>query len=130
MCVCVCVCVCVCMCVRECVCAQELHSLSFIQTGIGNSLSLTAQKKMMFSIKDFFRKFDQTRSFMRIWSHLPRKSLMENYVFCRVFDIIVCEGLHNDLTQILIKPILILSGPCDLFRSKFGVTFKYHSEKR
>ena len=36
----------------------------------------TAQK-MKFSIKDFFNK-----SFLRIWSDLLKKSLMENLIFC------------------------------------------------
>ena len=35
---------------------------------------------MKFSIKDFFIKFDQIRS----WSHLLKKSLMENFIFCAV----------------------------------------------
>ena len=39
---------------------------------------------MEFSIKDFFRKCDQIRSFLRIWSHLLKKSLMENFIFCAV----------------------------------------------
>ena len=43
----------------------------------------TAQK-MKFSIKDFFSKCDQIRSFLRIWSHLLKKSLMENFIFCAV----------------------------------------------
>ena len=43
----------------------------------------TAQK-MRFSIKDFFSKCDQIRSFLRIWSHLLKKSLMENFIFCEV----------------------------------------------
>ena len=43
----------------------------------------TAQK-MKFSIKDFFSKFDQVRHFQRIWSHLLKKSLMENFIFCAV----------------------------------------------
>ena len=41
----------------------------------------TAQK-MKFSIKDFFSKCEQIRSFLRIWSHLLKKSLMENFTFC------------------------------------------------
>ena len=41
----------------------------------------TAQK-MKFSIKDFFSKCDQIRSFLQIWSHLLKKSLMENFIFC------------------------------------------------
>ena len=40
----------------------------------------TAQK-MKFSIKDFFSKCDQIRSKLRIWSHLLRKPLMENFIF-------------------------------------------------
>ena len=43
----------------------------------------TAQK-LEFFIKDFFSKCDQIRSFLRIWSHLLKKSLMENFIFCAV----------------------------------------------
>ena len=34
-----------------------------------------------FSIKDFFSKFDQIRSFLHIWSDLLKKSLMGNFIF-------------------------------------------------
>ena len=44
----------------------------------------TAQK-IKFSIKDFFSKSDQIRSFQRIWSHLLKKSLMENFIFYAMF---------------------------------------------
>ena len=40
-------------------------------------LFLTAQK-MKFSIKDFPEK-------LQIWSHLLKKSLMENFIFCAFF---------------------------------------------
>ena len=36
------------------------------------------------SIKDFFSKFGQIRRKLRIWSHLLKKSLMENFTFCAV----------------------------------------------
>ena len=36
---------------------------------------------MNFFIKDFFSKCDQIRSFLRIWSDLLKKSLMENFIF-------------------------------------------------
>ena len=36
---------------------------------------------MKFSIKYFFSKCDQIRSFRRIWSHLLKKSLVENFIF-------------------------------------------------
>ena len=39
---------------------------------------------MKFSIKDFFSKCDQIRRKLRIWSHLLKKSLMENFIFCAV----------------------------------------------
>ena len=39
------------------------------------------QKKMKFSIKDFFSKCDQIRRKIRIWSHLLKNSLMENFSF-------------------------------------------------
>ena len=41
-------------------------------------------QKMKFSIKVFFSKCDQIRSFLRIWSHLLKKSLKENFIFCAV----------------------------------------------
>ena len=41
-------------------------------------------QKMEFSIKDFFSKYDQIRSFLRIWLHLLKKFLMENSIFCAV----------------------------------------------
>ena len=44
---------------------------------------VTAQK-IKFSIKDFFSKCEQIRSFLRIWSHLLKKSVMENFIFCAV----------------------------------------------
>ena len=51
-----------------------------LAVGLQNS---TAQK-MKFSVKDFFSKYDQIRSFLRIWSQLLKKSLMENFIFCAV----------------------------------------------
>ena len=43
----------------------------------------TAQK-MKISIKDFCSKYDQIWSFLRIWSHLLKKYLIENFLFCAV----------------------------------------------
>ena len=55
------------------------------------NLQLTQRKKMKFSIKNFFSKYDQTWGFvtksgnLRIWSHLLKKYLMENFIFCAVW---------------------------------------------
>ena len=64
----------------ECFACSEYVWLDFML----NCVILTAQK-MKFSIKDFFSKYDQIRSFLRIWSHLLKKSLIENFFFCAVW---------------------------------------------
>ena len=46
---------------------------------------------MKFSIKDFFSKCDQIWRKLRIWSHLLKKSLMENFIFCAVLEQIKTE---------------------------------------
>ena len=51
-------------------------------------------KKMKFSIKDFFSKCDQIRSFLRIWSHLLKKYLMENFIFCAVLDLLSVKEIE------------------------------------
>ena len=42
---------------------------------------------MKFSIKDFSSKLDQIRSFLRIWSHLLEKLLMENFTFLYIEEL-------------------------------------------
>ena len=52
----------------------------------------TAQK-VKFSIKDFF---SSCKSNLRIWSHLLKKSIMENFIFCAVMNeskaILICKN--------------------------------------
>ena len=55
-----------------------------------NSIYITAQK-IKFSIMDFFSKCDQICSLLWIWSHLLKKSLMKNFIFCAV--IMICAML-------------------------------------
>ena len=50
----------------------------------------TAQK-MKFFIKDFF-----SLDFFRIWSHLLKKSIMENFIFCAVLCTAETEGAKLD----------------------------------
>ena len=67
-------------------------SLQFYQSGpyhkislanLANFLTNTA-RKMKFSNEDFFSKCDQIRRKLRIWSHLLKKFLMENFILCIV----------------------------------------------
>ena len=41
-------------------------------------------KTMNISIKNFFCKYNQILRFLRIGSHLLKKSLTENFIFCAV----------------------------------------------
>ena len=59
-----------------------LHCLTW-SIFMTQSKTCTAQK-MKISIKDFFSKCDQIRSFLRSWSHLLKKSLTENFICCAV----------------------------------------------
>ena len=59
-----------------------------------NSLPYTAQK-MKFSIKDYFTKCDQICSFLRIWSQLLKKSLIENFIFCAVLVVYVALNVAD-----------------------------------
>ena len=45
---------------------------------------------MKFSIKDSFSKCDEVGRKLRIWSHLLKKSLIENFIFCAVFLERIC----------------------------------------
>ena len=46
---------------------------------------IIAAQKMKFCLKNFFSKCEQICSFLRIWSHLLKKSLMEDSISCAVF---------------------------------------------
>ena len=57
-----------------------------------------------FSIKDFFSKCDLIRNFPRIWSHLLKKSLMENFIFCAVSaTIIISVGRKRTVFPVKLK---------------------------
>ena len=63
--------------------------------------------KNMFSIKDFFSKCDQIRSFLRIWSNLLKRSLMENFIFCAV------TPLSNTAFRLQTVNMYLPMSPCD-----------------
>ena len=68
-----------------CVCLRGLKSLQkYCYEAIMCSAIIPLHK---FSIKDFSSKDYQIRRKLRIWSHLLKKSLMENFIFCAVYDL-------------------------------------------
>ena len=62
------------------------------------TLGCTAQK-MEFSTEDFFSKCDQIRNFLRISSHLLKKSFMENFIFSAVLVNYKVPGLMRQLSK-------------------------------
>ena len=52
---------------------------------------------MKFSTKDFFSKFNQIRSFLQIWSHLLRNSLMEKIGALRNLEKFTVKHLYPSL---------------------------------
>ena len=44
-------------------------------------------------MKEFSSKCDQICSFLQIWSHILKKSLMENFIFCAVM-LVTSNALH------------------------------------
>ena len=57
--------------------------LSRVSNMIDVKIKLALQKTK-YSINDFFGKCDKIRSFLRIWSHLMKKSLMDKFIFYAV----------------------------------------------
>ena len=69
----------------------------------------TAQK-IKFSIRDFFSKYDQIRSFQQIWSHLLEKPLIKNFILCAVlgrFSRNLCSANIKQTTAVLFVPSMI-----------------------
>ena len=63
-------------------------------------------QKMKFSIKDFFSKSDQIPRKLRIWSHLLKKSLMENLLFVQWVSLeILALPLRFDLSHKILLPL-------------------------
>ena len=82
-----------------------------LETGVLMMLPITTQK-MKFPIKDFFSKCDENCRKLRIWSHLLKKSLMENFTFY-VVDIegATIESIISKfrLHQLINEPMHILT---------------------
>ena len=64
------------------------HIFCIFYFGLSSWVTFTALK-MKFSIGDFFNKCDQICRKLRIWSHLLKKSPMEDFIFCAVLGILL-----------------------------------------
>ena len=69
---------------------------------------------MKFSIKDFFSKCEQIRSYLRIWSHLLTKCLIENFITCAALDIGFQESYKIKSTfGCILEPLCKQRAVCD-----------------
>ena len=68
---------------------------------------------MKFSIRDFFGKCDQIRRKLPIWSHLLKKSLMENFIFCAMY--LANPKIFLCLFTVHISCFLFSNNICSLF---------------
>ena len=66
-----------------------LAKISIVYLLLKYILSFSQLKKSRYKnrnlpLRIFFSKYHQIRSFLQIWSHLLRKSLMKSFIFCAV----------------------------------------------
>ena len=85
-----------------------------------NDSRVDTAKKMKFSIKDFVSKCDQIRSFLRMWSNLLKKSLMENFFFCTV------QNMKNMSSNFLFCPDTNFKNCLRLCGKPHDLKFKLH----
>ena len=93
-----------------------LHLSKIMWNIFSNSTGSITAQKMKFSITDFFSKCDQICSFLWIWSHLLKKSLMENFIFCAVYSspdsnhFTICRKFNNSFHAAIVSSIF-----CDFY---------------
>ena len=89
------------------ICISYIMIFTFATFVYFSLVYFTAQK-MKFSIKDFFSKCDQIRSFLQIWSYLLKNSLMKKFIFCEVLFVLVPFFIQILLIGTLFIPILFI----------------------
>ena len=88
---------------------------------------------MTLSTKYLFRKCGLIRSFLRIWSYLLKKPLMENFIFCAVLLLIAVLSaitvslLHNGCSDYFLQVLLsaIFISYCFLFLLATLTSYSY-----
>ena len=69
---------------------------------------------MKFLVKNLFSKYDQIRSFLRIWSHLLNKFLMGNFTFCAMLEVLPLSIQSHVSYTINIKSLIVSVAKYDL----------------
>ena len=98
----------------------SMESICHTFANFGTTKAINTAQKMKFFIKDFFSKCDQIRRKLRIWSHLLKKSLMKNIIFCAVkLTEPIFQSFYIDILLLSKYPCHILDPPkvtgCSIF---------------
>ena len=104
---------------------MKLFSLILWRTSLVQSLATT--QNMKFSIKDLFSKYEQIHRKLWIWSHLLKKSLIENFIFCAVLWCFILfsrsykcyVASHLAMYNLYFHPWISLHIPIILWRKNF-----------
>ena len=83
---------------------HEVRSVFLHMSKAFISYGMSTAQKMKFSIEDFFSKCDQIRRNLRVESHLLKKSLVENFIFCAVKGLILKleqNGISGNVLKLL-----------------------------
>ena len=75
---------------------------------------------MKLSIKDFFSKCDQIHKKLRIWSHLLKKSLIENFILCAM----------KLASAALLQSLFVMVIFQDIFQEYDKIRFQYNKDPR
>ena len=81
-------------------------------------ISHRTKKKIKFSIKDLFSKCNQSCISQRIWSHLLRKSLMENFI------LLFSKSSSSIIVLLLITKLCAL---CQFSLNVFGILIPFRN---
>ena len=69
---------------------------------------ITTAQKMKFPLQISLVNVTKILSFLRIWSHLLKKSVMENFIFCAVYyshD----ETMQFRIRRLELKPLIVFA---------------------
>ena len=93
-----------------------------------------AAQKLNNSIKDSFSKYDQIRSFLQIWLHLLKKTLMENFIFWAVRNFKKIWEKRCELTPFWIefqhRTLFWLNSSRSFFVTLLFNTFPFYSSSK
>ena len=85
-------------------------------------------KKMKVFIKDFFINCDKICSFLWIWSHLLKKSLIGNFIFCAVQETFLSTQLQAVICMIRLQSVQVEKSQENIILCKPSLSLFYEKK--